>query len=178
MESSTTPLLESNSEQNHEFWKKFPSGYKFSPDDGELIVYYLTKKVHNEPLPLNRMVNFNIYESNPQTLAKRFRANMEDDGRYYFFSQTDKKYPNGSRPNRSAHNGYWKATGAKTDVKYDGELVGVRNNLVFYEGKHPNGVKTDWIMHEFKILNPPDAHKTSHNIVLFFFLTSNSYVYN
>lgn len=72
---------------------------------------------------------------------------------WYFFTPREKKYKNGSRPNRAAGNGYWKATGAdKPIVSDDGETCGVRKALVFYEGKPPKGIKSNWIMHEFRII--------------------------
>lgn len=63
---------------------------------------------------------------------------------------------NGSRPNRGAATGYWKATGADREIKSrsNNDTVGYRKALVFYEGKAPKGKKTSWIMHEFRVLNP------------------------
>jgi hypothetical protein len=29
--------------------------------------------------------------------------------------------------------------------------IGVKKALVFYKGKPPKGVKTDWIMHEYRL---------------------------
>ena len=73
---------------------------------------------------------------------------------WYFFTPRDRKYPNGSRPNRSAGSGYWKATGADKPVSSKasgGRTVGIKKALVFYAGKAPRGVKTDWIMHEYRL---------------------------
>ncbi|VAH65305.1 unnamed protein product [Triticum turgidum subsp. durum] len=73
---------------------------------------------------------------------------------WYFFTPRDRKYPNGSRPNRSAGTGYWKATGADKPVaprESGGRTVGIKKALVFYSGRAPRGVKTDWIMHEYRI---------------------------
>lgn len=75
---------------------------------------------------------------------------------WYFFTPRDRKYPNGSRPNRAAGNGYWKATGADKPVRPTGstKAVGIKKALVFYSGKAPKGTKTDWIMHEYRLAQP------------------------
>ncbi|KAK3037905.1 hypothetical protein RJ639_031796, partial [Escallonia herrerae] len=72
---------------------------------------------------------------------------------WYFFSPRDRKYPNGARPNRAATSGYWKATGTDKPVLSSGgvQKVGVKKALVFYGGKPPKGVKTNWIMHEYRL---------------------------
>jgi len=73
---------------------------------------------------------------------------------WYFFSPRDRKYPNGVRPNRAATSGYWKATGTdKPILTSDGHKVGVKKALVFYGGKPPKGVKTNWIMHEYRLVH-------------------------
>ncbi|CAI9766467.1 unnamed protein product [Fraxinus pennsylvanica] len=71
---------------------------------------------------------------------------------WYFFSPRDRKYPNGSRPNRTAGAGYWKATGADKPVGKPKPL-GIKKGLVFYAGKPLKGVKTNWIMHEYRLAN-------------------------
>lgn len=71
---------------------------------------------------------------------------------WYFFSPRDRKYPNGSRPNRAAGTGYWKATGADKPIGRP-KAVGIKKALVFYAGKAPRGVKTNWIMHEYRLAN-------------------------
>ena len=72
---------------------------------------------------------------------------------WYFFSPRDRKYPNGARPNRAATSGYWKATGTDKPVLTSGgtQKVGVKKALVFYGGKPPKGIKTNWIMHEYRL---------------------------
>jgi hypothetical protein len=69
---------------------------------------------------------------------------------WYFFSPRDRKYPNGSRPNRAAGSGYWKATGADKPVGTPRPLA-IKKALVFYAGKAPKGEKTNWIMHEYRL---------------------------
>ena len=78
---------------------------------------------------------------------------------WYFFSPRDRKYPNGSRPNRAAGAGYWKATGADKPVGTP-KPVAIKKALVFYAGKAPKGDKTNWIMHEYRLA---DVDRTARN---------------
>jgi hypothetical protein len=78
------------------------------------------------------------------------------ENEWYFFSPRDRKYPNGVRPNRAAVSGYWKATGTDKAIYSGSKYVGVKKALVFYTGRPPKGVKTDWIMHEYRLC---DSHK-------------------
>ncbi|XP_062182426.1 NAC domain-containing protein 71-like isoform X2 [Phragmites australis] len=75
---------------------------------------------------------------------------MGGEKEWYFFSPRDRKYPNGSRPNRAAGAGYWKATGADKPVGSP-RPVAIKKALVFYAGRPPRGIKTNWIMHEYRL---------------------------
>ena len=80
---------------------------------------------------------------------------------WYFFSFRDRKYATGSRTNRATRSGYWKATGKDRTV-YEPSThakVGMRKTLVFYGGRAPNGIKSGWIMHEFRMENPHSPPK-------------------
>ncbi|KAL3850129.1 hypothetical protein ACJIZ3_012011 [Penstemon smallii] len=129
--------------------KVFPPGYRFKPRDDELILDYLKKKISNEPIPYSN-INIheeNIYNYNPDHLSLTFCGEKE----WYFFTPRDRKYQNGKRPNRAAGTGFWKATGGDIEVLHHDEVVGFKKSLVFYDGKPPNGVKSNWIMHEFTV---------------------------
>lgn len=82
------------------------------------------------------------------------------DGEWYFFSPRERKYPNGYRPNRAAASGYWKATGIDKPVvtSSGNSYIGVKKALVFYKGRPPKGVKTNWIMHEYRLAEPPSKN--------------------
>lgn len=97
---------------------------------------------------------------------------------WYFFTPRERKYPNGARPNRAAISGYWKATGTdKPIITSNGtHKVGVKKALVFYGGRPPKGVKTNWIMHEYRLLHanpkPLDSHPTNRKPSLKVYITS------
>ncbi|KAJ6692003.1 putative proteinC TRANSCRIPTION FACTOR 56 [Salix purpurea] len=142
----------SNDRDNDRYFKSFPPGFRFCPHDHELVLYYLTKKVRGLPLPRNKIVDVILYQYDPEYLADRYKHFGEKE--WYFFTPRDRKYKNGSRPNRAANGGYWKATGADKNIIYNQAVVGYRKALVYYTGKAPKGDKTNWIMHEFRVNDP------------------------
>ncbi|KAK2981533.1 hypothetical protein RJ640_026791, partial [Escallonia rubra] len=136
----------------------FPPGYRFQPTDQELIVCYLAKKVHNRALPANKIHEVNLYLYHPEELAGLCGSSREHC--MYFFTPRDRKYKNGNRPNRVAGGGYWKATSGDQEIKFGGHLVGAKKALVFYNGNPSEGSKTNWIMHEFVVLeNLPQSQE-------------------
>ncbi|RWW50270.1 hypothetical protein BHE74_00043488 [Ensete ventricosum] len=84
-------------------------------------------------------------------IEERCRIGYEEQSEWYFFSHKDKKYPTGTRTNRATMAGFWKATGRDKAVHDKNKLIGMRKTLVFYKGRAPNGQKTDWIMHEYRL---------------------------
>ncbi|KAF5447774.1 hypothetical protein F2P56_033298 [Juglans regia] len=144
----------------------YPTGYRFCPTDEELVGYYLEKKISNQRLPVSRIVSANVYLHRPECLSEIFKDYGQTD-HWYFFTPRNRKYQNGNRPNRSANGGYWKATGAdKPIINSYGKLIGFKKSLVFYIGKNPNGVKTNWIMHEFTVKNPPRNKREANDMRL------------
>ena len=80
---------------------------------------------------------------------------------WYFYCPRDRKYRNSARPNRVTGAGFWKATGTDRPI-YSSEgskCIGLKKSLVFYKGRAAKGVKTDWMMHEFRLpsLTDPTA---------------------
>ncbi|KAL3829570.1 hypothetical protein ACJIZ3_018372 [Penstemon smallii] len=154
----------SNSQVEIIYVEEFPSGYRFLPTDDELIVYYLKKKVKNEPIPYNKIHEVDLYKHDPQELSEIFSHPGEK--KWYFFTPRERKYLNGSRPNRAAGSGYWKATGADKAIHHNGELVGSKKSLVFYEGRPPKGKKTNWLMQEYRVHQPNLQRNRDHDMRL------------
>ncbi|XP_024369492.1 NAC domain-containing protein 105 [Physcomitrium patens] len=138
---------------------KVPVGFRFHPTDEELVGYYLPKKVTARKIDLDLIRDLDLYKLEPwdlQELCKIQADSNEKQTDYYFFSRKDKKYPTGNRANRATTKGFWKATGRDKPIHTKLQtLIGMRKTLVFYQGRAPHGVKTDWIMHEFRLDDGP-----------------------
>ncbi|PIN15700.1 hypothetical protein CDL12_11656 [Handroanthus impetiginosus] len=130
-----------------------PPGFRFYPSDEELVCHYLYKKIANEEVLRGTLVEIDLHVCEPWQLPDVAKLNSNE---WYFFSFRDRKYATGFRTNRATTSGYWKATGkdrAVLDPKTR-TIVGMRKTLVFYKNRAPNGIKTGWIMHEFRLENP------------------------
>lgn len=130
-----------------------PPGFRFYPSDEELVCHYLHKKIANQEAIKGTLVEIDLHTCEPWELPEVAKLNKSE---WYFFSFRDRKYATGFRTNRATTSGYWKATG-KDRVIYDPktrEIVGMRKTLVFYRNRAPNGIKTGWIMHEFRLESP------------------------
>ncbi|URE40381.1 No apical meristem (NAM) protein [Musa troglodytarum] len=139
-----------------------PPGFRFHPTDEELVDYYLRKKVASRRIDLDIIKDIDLYKIEPWDLqeimvlfyfleAVKCKIGTEEQNEWYFFSHKDKKYPTGTRTNRATTAGFWKATGRDKPIYSKNTLIGMRKTLVFYRGRAPNGQKSDWIMHEYRL---------------------------
>lgn len=131
-----------------------PPGFRFHPTDEELIMFYLRNQATSKPCPVSIIPEVDIYKFDPWQLPEKAEFGENE---WYFFTPRDRKYPNGIRPNRAAVSGYWKATGTDKAIYSASKYVGIKKALVFYKGRPPKGIKTDWIMHEYR-LNELKSH--------------------
>ncbi|CAA0828661.1 NAC transcription factor 29 [Striga hermonthica] len=125
-----------------------PPGFRFHPTDEELIMCYLRYQATSRPCPFPIIPEVDIYKFDPWELPDKAEFGENE---WYFFTPRDRKYPNGVRPNRAAISGYWKATGTDKSIYSGAKYVGIKKALVFYKGRPPKGIKTDWIMHEYRM---------------------------
>ncbi|GER25327.1 NAC domain-containing protein [Striga asiatica] len=128
-----------------------PPGFRFHPTDEELVDYYLRRKVTSRNIDLDVIKDVDLYKIEPWDLQELCRLGREEQSDWYFFSHKDKKYPTGTRTNRATSAGFWKATGRDKAIYSKHDLIGMRKTLVFYKGRAPNGQKSDWIMHEYRL---------------------------
>lgn len=133
-----------------------PPGFRFHPTDEELITCYLARKVADRSFRDLAITEVDLNKHEPWDLPGM--AQMMGEKEWYFYSLKDRKYPSGSRTNRATQAGYWKATGKDKEIfmkstSFNGrkQLVGMKKTLVFYEGRAPRGLKSNWVMHEYRI---------------------------
>ncbi|CAD6219343.1 unnamed protein product [Miscanthus lutarioriparius] len=140
-------------------------GFRFHPTDEELISFYLKRKIQQKPVSIELIRQLDIYKYDPWDLPKLASTGEKE---WYFYCPRDRKYRNSARPNRVTGAGFWKATGTDRPV-YSSEgtkCIGLKKSLVFYKGRAARGIKTDWMMHEYRLpsLNDPSRHKTPKDI--------------
>ncbi|CAD5322625.1 unnamed protein product [Arabidopsis thaliana] len=126
-------------------------GFRFHPTDEELVSYYLKRKVLGKPVRFDAIGEVDIYKHEPWDLAVFSKLKTRDQ-EWYFFSALDKKYGNGARMNRATNKGYWKATGKDREIRRDIQLLGMKKTLVFHSGRAPDGLRTNWVMHEYRLV--------------------------
>ncbi|KAI3464400.1 hypothetical protein Pfo_021063 [Paulownia fortunei] len=128
-----------------------PPGFRFHPTEEELVGYYLKRKINSLKIDLDVITDIDLYRMEPWDIQDRCKLGYEEQNEWYFFSHKDRKYPTGTRTNRATTAGFWKATGRDKAVVSKDRIIGMRKTLVFYKGRAPNGRKTDWIMHEYRL---------------------------
>ncbi|KAM1224995.1 hypothetical protein ACFX2G_044767 [Malus domestica] len=65
--------------------------------------HYLYRKCVSQPISVLIIAKIDLYKYDPWELPSLV---LYGEKEWYFFSPRDRKYPNGSRPNRAAGSGY------------------------------------------------------------------------
>ncbi|CAO2167307.1 unnamed protein product [Urochloa humidicola] len=127
-------------------------GFRFHPTEEELIEFYLRRKVEGKRFNVELITFLDLYRYDPWELPAMASIGEKE---WFFYVPRDRKYRNGDRPNRVTASGYWKATGADRMIRAENNRpIGLKKTLVFYSGKAPKGVRSSWIMNEYRL--PPD----------------------
>ncbi|KAM0033547.1 putative transcription factor NAM family [Helianthus debilis subsp. tardiflorus] len=125
-------------------------GFRFHPTDQELVGFYLKKKIQHQILPNELIKQVDIYKYDPWDLPSLAPLGEKE---WYFYCPRDRKYKNSARPNRVTGAGFWKATGTDRPIysSSGAKCIGLKKSLVFYRGRAAKAIKTDWMMHEFRL---------------------------
>ncbi|KAF1860610.1 hypothetical protein Lal_00021654 [Lupinus albus] len=129
----------------------FP-GFRFHPTDEELVRFYLKRKLTGKYFRFDPIAEVDVYKNEPWDLPPMSKLKTRDL-EWYFYSALDKKYGNGSRTKRITEKGYWKTTGKDRTVKHGSRTVGMKKTLVYHAGRAPHGDRTNWVMHEYKLVD-------------------------
>jgi hypothetical protein len=136
-------------------------GFRFHPTDEELVSYYLRRRARSLPLRADAIAEVDLYRLEPWDLPPLSRIRSRD-AQWYFFARLDRKVAGagaggrggpGNRTNRATPRGYWKTTGKDREVCHRGKAVGMKKTLVFHAGRAPKGDSTNWVMHEYRLLD-------------------------
>ncbi|KAL3647038.1 hypothetical protein CASFOL_008006 [Castilleja foliolosa] len=142
---------------------KVPPGFRFHPTEEELLTYYLRKKVTCQKIDLDVIRDIDLNKLEPWDIQEKCKIGSTPQNDWYFFSHKDKKYPTGTRTNRATASGFWKATGRDKAIHSNFARIGMRKTLVFYRGRAPRGLKSDWIMHEYRLDDNNIPHEPTIN---------------
>ncbi|XP_078178349.1 uncharacterized protein LOC144572591 isoform X1 [Carex rostrata] len=140
--------------------ESLPLGFRFRPTDEELVNHYLKSKITGNGSPdVHVIPEVDLSKCEPWDLPGKSLI-KSDDQEWFFFGARDRKYPNGHRSNRATGAGYWKATGkdriihSRSREKNRPTIIGIKKTLVFHRGRAPRGIRTGWIMHEYRTTEP------------------------
>ncbi|XAR69778.1 hypothetical protein NMG60_11001497 [Bertholletia excelsa] len=133
---------------------ELPPGYRFFPTEEELVSFYLPSMLEGRMLEkIQRVIPVcYIYGFSPWDLPRELcRGGAEE---WFFFIPQPEREARGGRPNRLTPLGYWKATGSPGFVvSSNNRIIGWKRTMVFYNGRAPDGKKTEWKMNEFLVID-------------------------
>nr|GMD03943.1 NAC domain-containing protein 78-like [Ipomoea batatas] len=117
-----------------------------------MVVYYLRRKVRRKPFHVEAIAVVDIYKHEPWELHAFCAVNTTDQ-EWYFLVGFEKKYKGSRLINKSStEKGYWKTSEKDQTVSHKREIVGMKKTLVYHAGKPPNGRRTNWVMHEYRLV--------------------------
>ncbi|KAI3852108.1 hypothetical protein MKW98_020107 [Papaver atlanticum] len=138
--------------------KSGPFGWIFRPTDLEIVTHFLPKRILNQPMRYNPIIELDLYKEDPLEILEKYKDSTVG-GKLYFFTQRQRKYPNGDRPKRIVLDGrgLWKLNGKSAEIQRTkgGPQIGARQQLDYYQGPKPKtsdktGLKIDEYLLETK----------------------------
>ncbi|XP_020221468.1 NAC domain-containing protein 104 [Cajanus cajan] len=129
-----------------------PPGFRFYPTDEELVVHFLHRKASLLPCHPDVIPDLEVYPYDPWELDGRALA---EGNQWYYYSRRTQ--------NRVTGNGYWKPTGMEEPVVSgtNNKRVGMKKYFVFHVGEAAAGIKTNWIMQEYRLSDSASSTRSS-----------------
>ncbi|XP_064966622.1 NAC domain-containing protein 104-like isoform X2 [Musa acuminata AAA Group] len=128
-----------------------PPGFQFFPSDEELVLHFLHRKAALLPCHPDIIPTIDLHHCDPWDLGSK--ALQGGNRHWYFFTHTTQS--------RATATGYWNAVGTDHETIASSCVdVGVKKTLRYYLGEAPEGVKTNWLMHEYHLLDDGVLHST------------------
>ncbi|KAJ7943362.1 NAC domain-containing protein [Quillaja saponaria] len=135
----------------------YPAGFRFVPNDEQLLLDYLAKKVFNRQPPHSPIIELNdLYQHEPDQLITPPSESESDPyiqkESYYYFTPT-KPSTNGRGFNRITPRGFWRGIGGREYVLQYGSkvILGWSKKYEYLRGRSSNGRKTPWVMYEYRL---------------------------
>ncbi|KAL7603222.1 hypothetical protein Lser_V15G17593 [Lactuca serriola] len=132
----------------------FPPGFGFCPTHEELVVHFLLRKASLLPYHPGIIPDLDLYPYDPWDLDESIcmvmvglQVNPWWKGKSGIITSCKRTQ------NRITTNGYCKAWDCDEQIisSSSSKRVGVKKYYVFHIGEAPDGVKTNWIMQEFRL---------------------------
>ncbi|XVE77365.1 hypothetical protein DITRI_Ditri13aG0056400 [Diplodiscus trichospermus] len=135
-------------------------GFRFLPPDEQIISFFLLNKMNGHDDRTRRIREVDLLKQEPWDLPALSIVQSQYPEWLFFYKLN--KISEGKN-DRATQTGYWKSTGQDRLISCGGRVIGTKKTLVFYKGRTPRGVKTDWVMHEYRAtagLIPPKAENS------------------
>ncbi|KAK8636169.1 hypothetical protein V6N13_004877 [Hibiscus sabdariffa] len=122
-------------------------GFRFLPPDEQIISLFLKNKMIGDHESTRHIREVDLLKHEPWQLPAMslVQSTYQEWLFFYKLNKISEK-----KNDRLTSAGFWKSTGADRPVSYGGRVIGTKKTLVFYKGRTPHGLKTDWVMHEFR----------------------------
>ncbi|XP_054779331.1 NAC domain-containing protein 104-like [Prosopis cineraria] len=129
-----------------------PPGFRFYPSDEELVVHFLHRKASLLPCHPDVIPDLDLFPYDPWDLHGKA---LGEGNQWYYFSRRTQ--------NRVSNNGYWKPMGMEEPILTDSgtKIVGVKKYFIFFMGESPSGIKTNWIMQEYRLSDSASSSSSS-----------------